>query len=113
MNSKYIAHICKSDDWISAQQVGFYVSPSLDREGFIHCSLPQQVLKTANRLYTGEDNLVVLWIVLEKLKSEVRFEESDIDVFPHVYGPINLDAVSLVSELKPDENGHFSNLQLP
>ena len=113
MNSKYIAHICKSDDWVSAQQRGFYVSPSLDSEGFIHCSLPQQVLETANRFYAGEDNLVILWIVLEKLKSEVRFEESDVDVFPHVYGAINLDAVSFVSELKPDENGKFSDLRLP
>ena len=57
-------------------------------------------LDVANRFYQGISDLVLLWIDPEKLTSEIRWENVDGTLFPHIYGPINLDAVSSVTDLQ-------------
>jgi uncharacterized protein (DUF952 family) len=82
----------------------------MEVEGFIHCSRPDQVLEVANRFYAGAVGLVLLWIDPLKLTSEIRWEAADGDVFPHVYGPLNLDAITWVDDFQPDANGVFCTL---
>jgi uncharacterized protein (DUF952 family) len=57
--------------------------------------------------------MVVLVIDPDRLTSELRWEPgADLatELFPHVYGPINLDAVVQVLDFEPDKNGQFTNL---
>jgi len=105
-----LLHICPRADWESAQAAGEYRAASLESEGFIHCSREDQVLKTANRFYAAVSDLVLLWIDPARLDAEVRWEPADRDVFPHVYGPIALDAVVSVRSLRPDSDGVFRRL---
>ncbi|ACK69520.1 protein of unknown function DUF952 [Gloeothece citriformis PCC 7424] len=98
-----IFHITTEEKWQKAVNVGEYRAESLATEGFIHCSTREQVIKVANAFYRGQSKLIVLSIIAEKLTSEVKWEspahistESSIEfneLFPHVYGAINLDAV--------------------
>lgn len=99
-----IAHICKKYNWERALKEGSYNSFSLTEEGFIHCCSPEQIYDVADRFFKGENDLIVLWIDTIKVQSEIRFEEADDDIFPHVYGPINLDTIDRVSDLKFDGN---------
>lgn len=94
-----IYHLAFAADWREAQRAGEYrVSTrgrSLEEEGFIHCSRADQVAGVASRFYAGLDGLVLLTIDPDRLTSEVRYEAapgSD-ELFPHVYGPIDVDAV--------------------
>ena len=57
-----ILHIVARADWESALARGLYVPPSLDAEGFIHCSTSAQILRTANRFYRGQAGLIILCI---------------------------------------------------
>lgn len=110
-----IYHLTSPIEWTMAQQQGNYSAPSLDTEGFIHCSTKEQVLMVANNFYTHADKLVLLCIDEEKLDAELKWEapahpdgsETDADdtqQFPHVYGIINLDAVESFFEMpKQDE----------
>jgi uncharacterized protein (DUF952 family) len=113
IDADLITHICHRAEWSTAQAVGFYLASSVAVEGFIHCSHPDQVLGVANRLYLGEAGLVLLWIDPAKLTCEVRWENVDGDVFPHVYGPINLEAINSVVDFNPDSNGVFRVLPQP
>lgn len=96
---RLIYHITTAAEWSRAQSVGSYASSSLKEEGFIHCSEKSQVEDIKTRFYTGQEDLVLLEIETEKLTSQFIFEWSPSvqNTFPHVYGPINLDAVVSVS----------------
>lgn len=72
---KAIYHITKSEEWEKAQQSGFYEAASLDKEGFIHCSLAHQIPPVANFNFKGQQGLVLLEIDEEKLTHRVKFED--------------------------------------
>ena len=94
--SRLILHITTAPEWKAAQSAGEYRAPSLDDEGFIHCSLPTQVTHVADWFYRDIPDLVLLCIEPGELTSEVRWEpsaDSFAGEFPHVYGPIDLEAV--------------------
>ncbi|MDD5367663.1 MAG: DUF952 domain-containing protein [Anaerolineaceae bacterium] len=104
-----IYHITSSDAWHAAQAAGVYRVDSLDSEGFIHTSLAGQVGATASRYYQGRKDLILLVIDENRVKSEVRYELAAIgEVFPHIYGPLNLDAVVRVLDFNPDNPELFA-----
>ena len=130
-------HIVKRSEWAHAVARGTYAPPSLRAEGFIHCSTVAQVVDTANRFYRGQHGLVVLCIDESRLKAELKYEaaagvtpapnvktkiRSDGplegvrgrgagaaagEMFPHLYGELNVDAVARVVELPCEADGSF------
>ena len=102
-----ILHITTRAAWNAAQQGGEYRGDTLDTEGFIHCSTPQQVVRTANRFFRGQPDLVLLVIDPAKLHADLRYEAADGDLFPHIYGPLNSDAVIDVLLFPPQVDGTF------
>ncbi|SRR5579871_647509 len=88
-----------------------YRADSLESEGFIHCSFATQVAAAANRFYAEAADLLVLHIDTERLSSPLREEASGTgEIFPHIYGPLNRDAVVKVETLSrgPDGRWQFS-----
>lgn len=107
---KWMYHIISLEDFQTAEKVGSYSPPSLENEGFIHFSYKEEVLATANRYYQGQENLFLLKVDPEKVKERLQDDEVYPGrVFPHVYGPLNLDAIIEKSELKANESGEFKN----
>jgi uncharacterized protein (DUF952 family) len=94
-------HVTTAAEWKAAQQKGFYEAPSLQSEGFIHCSQEHQVAGVLERYFKGKNDLVKLVIDTDKLTSRYVFDwsPSTADTFPHVYGPINVEAVVGVEPL--------------
>ena len=106
-----IFHITSRSAWAVAQTNGFYSAPSLATEGFIHCSTPTQVVAVAERFYARQRGLVLLVIDPARLRSEVKYEagtDKPDESFPHVYGTINLDAVTRVLDFEPDAAGRWT-----
>lgn len=103
-----ILHITKREQWEQAKPAKIYYSPTLETEGFIHCSTAQQIIQTANLFFVNQKNLVILCIQAEKVKPEIRYEAVENNYFPHIYGPLNLDAVVQVIDFEPQENGKFA-----
>jgi uncharacterized protein (DUF952 family) len=112
-----ILHITTLKEWEIAQTEGEYTTSSLESEGFIHCSSLKQVADTANIVFKGRTDLILLLIDENKLKYGIRYESPTYsghhgsgngDMFPHVYGPLNLSAVIKVIDFPPDKNGLFS-----
>jgi uncharacterized protein (DUF952 family) len=79
---------------------GDYVGDTLATEGFIHCSTREQVAWVAKRWFKGKTGLVVLEIDETRLRSELRWVESEPgQSFPHVHGPIDRAAIVRVVPL--------------
>ena len=105
-----IYHLTVKDTWESARPTGEYEAPSLAEEGFIHCSKDiAQLLRVAARLYPGQDNLMVLDVDLDKLAVPLKNEPSRSgEIYPHIYGKLNADAVVQERGLKVDaDGGHY------
>lgn len=105
-----LLHICSCKDWETAQTQGEYRPVSLETEGFIHASRPDQILGVANRFYRGNNDLLLLAIEPRRLLASIRWESVDGDKYPHIYGPINLDAVVAITNFSPDEDGEFRQM---
>jgi uncharacterized protein (DUF952 family) len=113
-----IYHITTKTEWQTAQANGEYTATSLQTEGFIHCSTAKQVEPVANAFYKGGQGLVLLKLDEDRIKSPVKWEApagppaegiSESDLFPHIYGAINLDAIASVLDFEPDSaTGNFS-----
>jgi uncharacterized protein (DUF952 family) len=109
-----VFHIATQVEWELALAAGAYRTGSLAAEGFIHCSTAEQVAGTANRLFAGRTDLVLLFIHCERLDVALRYEpvvDPPGAVFPHVFGPIDTAAVFEVAALEPGADGRF-DLQL-
>ncbi len=99
MNDAHLFHITDARAWENAKVVGEYRAASLATQGFIHLSLDRQWVATVNRFYRGVAGLVLLRLQTDRLRAEIRYEPADGDTFPHLYGPIDLDAVVAEHEL--------------
>ena len=104
-----IFHILPASDWKKAQDAGFYSPDSIENEGFIHCSRIDQVERTLAVHFGGEEGLLILSIAVTKVDAEIRDEDlyNAEQTFPHIYGPLNLDAVVGVTALTQNEDGEF------
>ena len=113
-----ILHLLSREAWAETQAIGQLVAPSVATEGFAHCSTEHQMVDVANKYYRGNNDMVLLNIDPEKLTSKLIFEPpAHLDgspalpnepLFPHIYGPINLDAVIEVIDFPCDEHGAFT-----
>jgi uncharacterized protein (DUF952 family) len=112
-----IFHITSRVAWAEAQKRGEYRAQSLTTEGFIHCSTLAQVLPVANNFYKGQSGLILLEIEPTLLAAKLKWEAPAGglppvgvpagDQFPHIYGPINLDAVIKIVDLASKPDGSF------
>lgn len=113
-----IYHITSRSAWNEARDRGEYRVESLDLEGFIHCSTEEQVAPVAHKYYAGQRDLLLLVIEPALLESDLKWEPPsggapppgvrEGDLFPHIYGPINRDAVVNVRDLEASPDGKYS-----
>jgi uncharacterized protein (DUF952 family) len=108
-----IYHIADADDWREARSAGEYRistrGATLEQEGFIHASTHEQVARVANRSYRDAENLIVLAADTERVRPEIRYEAAPgtDEIYPHIYGPLNVDAVLRVLPLRMDAAGSY------
>ena len=108
-----IFHIAQREAWVNREEqsaVGFYRPEKFPIEGFIHCSTRDQVIKVADIRFRGQTGMVLLFIDTDKVRAEIRYEnlEGGQELFPHIYGEINTDAVVQVADFEPGADGHFA-----
>ena len=116
-----ILHITTRKVWAESQATGQYAPESLQTEGFIHFSTAQQVVQVANNFYHAQRGLVLLIVDTERLTARLEWEppvhpaSASLDMppvtgelFPHLYGALNINAVAKVVDFEPDEDGAFT-----
>jgi uncharacterized protein (DUF952 family) len=108
-----IYHIATAADWEQARRDGQYTTSmrgrTLAEEGFIHASTAAQVAPVAEAFYRDAPDLVLLVIDTERVGPPVRYERvpGQPDPYPHIYGPLNLDAVVATRAFPAGPDGRF------
>ncbi|MBN1943798.1 MAG: DUF952 domain-containing protein [Phycisphaerae bacterium] len=105
----YIVHITHTEQWQAARESGLYQADTLTTQGFIHCSTLEQVIPVADFLFRGRKGLVLLEIDTDQVQAEIKYEnlEGGTKLFPHIYGPIPINAVRKVHDFLPQPDGSF------
>jgi uncharacterized protein (DUF952 family) len=101
-----IYKICPASAWREAERQGVFRGSAVDhRDGFIHFSSASQVAETARKHFFGQTGLFLIAVDADALGDALRWEPSRNDeLFPHLYGELDLGAVTGVSDIhaRPD-----------
>lgn len=106
-------HLAPAERWHEWPAGTPYLPAEYDRDGFIHCTAGDALmLQVANRFYRATPgDFVLLAIDPQRLTAPLKWEQSEDDdlapVFPHIYGPIDADAIVEVREVRRDGSGEF------
>jgi uncharacterized protein (DUF952 family) len=102
-----IYHMCRAEEWQAAQASGLYPGSSQDAaDGFIHFSTAAQIVESAARHRAGQTGLVLLSVRAGRLGTALKWEPSrGGQLFPHLYGPLPVDAVAAVDPLPLGSDG--------
>ncbi len=94
--------------WERAKTLGVFHG-ELEDQGFVHLLEPDQVLKIANASFAGREDLLLL--VLHRARVRSSIFEADLyktgELFPHILGTLNLEAVMMVLDFPPSDDGTF------
>jgi uncharacterized protein (DUF952 family) len=104
--------MCRRDEWDAAVSRGAYGGSSQDQQdGFIHFSTAGQLAESARRHRAGQPNIVLLAADPAALGDSLKWEPSRRGaLFPHLYGPLPVGAVTAVVEYRPGPDGTFTAL---
>lgn len=115
-----ILHLMPEAAWSALADDEGVRNPSLDTDGFMHCTDdPDVMLQVANAFYRSDSgSFVVLHVEIARLRSRCLWEapahprETEVPPlavsFPHVYGPIDRSAVVRVQPVTRDASGLFT-----
>ena len=113
-----MAQVCKimtPEEWHGSIARGkdyVAVSEADLRDGYLHCSSPDQVPGTLAKWYAAMDSVMVVTIDTARLDSEVKWEPNAVgELFPHIYGAIAPGAVSGVAKLRRDSTGELVSIE--
>jgi uncharacterized protein (DUF952 family) len=106
-----VFHIARREDWTAALEDGEYristLGRTLDEVGFIHCSTDRQVQRAADTFYRGLTDLVLITLETDRIGSPLRFDPVGNEEYPHIYGPLNVDAAIQVTPLTTGPDGRI------
>ncbi len=100
-----IYHLVPADYWHSLNPTAPYLPRDFESDGFIHCTRGLDLLlQVANTLYQNVPGEFLLLVIDEgQVSAEIRYE----DGFPHIYGPLNQDAIVAVHTMPRNADGCF------
>ncbi len=100
--------ICPAALWREAERQGVFHGSEVDlRDGFIHFSSAAQVAETAAKHFAGMQDLLLIAVDSASLGTALIWEPSRGGaLFPHLYGPLKLSAVTRVEPLPLGPDGH-------
>src|SRR5438094_885042 len=98
MKDPVIYHLTTVQEWEDAQDLGSYQPSSFVKDGFIHCASESQVDSVLKRHFQHHENLVKLVIDPSRLTNRLQYDrvEDQNQEFPHIYGPLNIEAVTQI-----------------
>jgi uncharacterized protein (DUF952 family) len=115
-----IFHLLPAATWYAWPTDQPYLPDAFAADGFVHCTGDEATLvRVANAFYRSIDGDVVALVIDEtRLTAEVKWERppgsdplADTPAFPHVYGPIGLDAVVAVRPFEREPDGSYTALR--
>lgn len=103
MEAPVIYHLTTVQEWEDAQDIGCYEPSSYKHDGYIHCATEEQVESVLQRRFKEHENLVKLVIDPARVREKIQYDYNEElqQEFPHIYGCLNLEAVTQIVFLDP------------
>jgi uncharacterized protein (DUF952 family) len=110
MTQETIYKISSRQSWLEAHARGAFLGSADDvRDGYIHMSAAAQVAGTLAHHFADQKNLIVAAVDPALLGDTLRWESSrDGTLYPHIYGPLPMAAVTAEFGVALDANGRTS-----
>jgi uncharacterized protein (DUF952 family) len=101
-------HLVAAEYYRACDASGPYVPESFAADGFIHCTDgAQNLVDVANRYYKDDRRMYVALVIdISRVSAEVRYEDPQ-RIYPHIYGPLNRDAILRVIPVLREADGTF------
>ncbi|MBA6399398.1 DUF952 domain-containing protein [Colwellia sp. BRX10-4] len=94
-------------EYQQALSAGKLTRDSLTSEGFIHATPKSQLNRLANKYYKDKEQPLILIVDKELVIPEIKWEPASGGLYPHIYGPLNINAVTRVEKISLNEDGNF------
>ncbi|WBW97389.1 DUF952 domain-containing protein [Oceanirhabdus sp. W0125-5] len=105
-----ILHCVKKKNWDKVCNEKEYGYTDFKRNGFIHCSSIEYFWRVTEHFNEQDTEYVILCIDTDKVKAEIKWEDCDSNpgrYYPHIYGPIERNAIINVLPFLRDPNGNY------
>ncbi|MCM8535321.1 MAG: DUF952 domain-containing protein [Lentisphaeraceae bacterium] len=106
-SDKFIYLLSSNKEYDEAKELGFLFRESLKLEGFIHASSKDQLNRVANKYYKETVKPLVIIVEQNAVSPEVKWETAAGSLYPHIYGPLNMNAVSEVIPISLNSDGIY------
>ena len=106
-------HLVPVEYWHACDKTQPYLPEQFAVDGFIHCTDDRETVVAVGNRYFATDSRPYLALVIDKarVKPEIRYEDSS-GLYPHIYGPLNRDAILRVMPAPRDTDGRFLPLRV-
>lgn len=110
-DARYL-HLVPTESWERQKLGPTYVPEAYDNDGFIHLTIGEANLMTVANLFYKQDPRAysVLELDKDRIAARVQFDD-DSGRYPHIYGPLNVDAVVAVRPVRRGEHGTFLGIE--
>ncbi|WP_198174799.1 DUF952 domain-containing protein [Spirosoma arboris] len=108
--SETLFYLVKKADWLAQSTKVSFHPPFFSKEGFISLITPEQVISTAQTLYQGQSDLLLVKLNISAADPRLKWEQvsgSEVSV-PHYYGDLSRVLVKKVYPFLPQKDGHFA-----
>ena len=107
LNDPAIYLLSSNAEYQQALSAGKLTRDSLTSEGFIHATPKSQLNRLANKYYKDKEQPLILIVDKELVIPEIKWEPASDGLYPHIYGPLNINAVTRVEKISLNEDGNF------
>jgi len=107
LSDPYIYLLSSQTEYQQALDDGTLMRDSLNSEGFIHASPKSQLNRLANKYYKEKSSPLILMVDKKLISAQVKWEPATGGLYPHIYGPLNVNAITKVEKISLTENGNF------
>lgn len=107
LNDPAIYLLSSIAEYQQALSTGKLTRDSLTSEGFIHATPKSQLNRLANKYYKDKEQPLILIVDKELVIPEIKWEPASGGLYPHIYGPLNINAVTKVEKISLNEDGNF------
>lgn len=105
---RYTFHYSPAEYYAAQDPEKDYTPPHYAEEGFIHCTDgAKHMANVANRFYKDDPrDFLVLYLDKARIKSSIKYEDPG-EIYPHIYGPLNHDAIVEMRAALREPDGTF------
>jgi len=108
LTDTYIYLLSSEKEYQQALNKGVLIRDSIASEGFIHASPKNQLTRVANKYYKDTIKPLILVVDTQKVSVEVKWESAAGSLYPHIYGPLNADAIIESQPIALNDEGEFN-----